>query len=112
MDVSFLVSCESGRDLGMCKIQEADKKPIEDYCRELSKGSKNMRANKDVSHKKRGLSLAILPTLYFFSITFSFIEIVLHCVGYIACAIGLSTKFLGVTQITKLSSLTMLLVHV
>ena len=63
MDVSFLVSCEGGKDLGVYRVENADKKEITDFCNELNSGSKKLRSNKDTDHKKRGLSLILLPTL-------------------------------------------------
>lgn len=60
--MSFLVSSEGGRNLGMCKIADADKKSLKQYCTELCSGSKRLRTNKDVNQKRQGMSLAAFPT--------------------------------------------------
>lgn len=68
MDISFLVSCDGGRDLGTYKLENADQKTIEQYSQELLSASKRIRTNKDLDHKRRNNSFLHFPTLYFIDI--------------------------------------------
>jgi hypothetical protein len=63
----------------MYRVREADKKAIGQYCKELGSGSKKLRANKDVNHKKQGISLALMPTLYYYK-TISLVLLNLSCI--------------------------------
>jgi len=46
----------------MCKVDNADNKSIDQYCKELGMSSKKLRTSKDTDQKKRGFSLALFPT--------------------------------------------------
>ncbi len=57
----------------MCKVENADQKPVEQICTELGRGSQSLRNSTgsvsrgqfvDKDLKKRGVSLRLMPTLY------------------------------------------------
>eukprot|EP00831_Metopus_contortus_P068301 TRINITY_DN6105_c0_g1_i1.p1 TRINITY_DN6105_c0_g1~~TRINITY_DN6105_c0_g1_i1.p1 ORF type:complete len:223 (+),score=14.58 TRINITY_DN6105_c0_g1_i1:3-671(+) len=90
IDISYLISCEDGRDVGSCTIKNGGKKTIEEYAKELMNHSKSIRTSNNAEHKQRGVGLLLLPTFA--------IEKTLYAVGYVAGQLGIPLPMFGMKR--------------
>ena len=90
VDISYLVALEEGADLAKAKVDNADQKSVVEVAAELRELAGKLRAGKDKNFEKNKGVLRLLPTWL--------LRPLVNTIGYLASAVGLEIKALGVER--------------
>lgn len=89
-DIGVLVNIEGGKDLANAKIENCDKKSLNEISQELFKKAQKLRQGKDVDFKKTTNTLKFVPVFL--------LKPLVYWVGFLGGSIGLSIPLFGVKR--------------
>lgn len=89
VDISFLVQIDHGRDLAKVKIEQINKKSLEQIANELRIGAKRLRRGQDQEFNKSTRMLKVLPTWL--------VRPMVHIIGYLTNVLAINLPALGLS---------------